>query len=74
MMKREQFFECEYSSDHQPRTAHVRAWTAAEAKSAFIEMLGAEGIHDSGRVVVTPVRTSAERVSLVGAVPTPRHA
>ena len=49
---RETFFECSFSSGDAFRTAHVRAWNAAEAEKVFRQVLADEGVEESGTIVV----------------------
>jgi hypothetical protein len=51
---REAFFECSYTSGEASRTAHLRAWSAAEAEELFREVLAEEGVQADGPIVVTP--------------------
>lgn len=49
---RETFFECSFTSGYGRRTAHVRAWSAAEAERMFREDLAEEGVDAAGTIVV----------------------
>ncbi len=72
-MTREQFFECSFRSGQEQRTAHVRAWTAADARRMFADMLAADGIQVTGKVTVVPMRYQ-QRTPLAMVIPQLRHA
>ncbi len=73
-MTREKFFECTFKSDLHQQTTHIRAWTAADAKRMFLELLADDGIEEPGKVAVNPVHTQAPALSAAIAVLQPRHA
>lgn len=52
--EREAFFECSFTSAHDHRTAHVRAWTAEEAEDLFRDILLEDGVREPGSIVVAP--------------------
>ena len=53
-MRREQFFVCSFTSEQHHRSAHLRAWTAGDAKRSFLDMLASDGIDEPGSVTVAP--------------------
>jgi hypothetical protein len=64
---REAFFECSFTSGEASRTAHLRAWSAAEAEELFREVLAEEGVRADGRIVVTPRPAHIPSVSIAAA-------
>jgi len=50
---RETFFECSFTSAHDHRTAHVRAWTASEAARIFQAVLEQDGVDEAGTIEVS---------------------
>ncbi len=70
---REQFFECSFQSEEHRRAVHVRAWTAADAKRMFLDLLAEDGIQEPGKVSVTPVRPMAPLVLGIQALPHASH-
>ncbi len=73
-MTREKFFECTFHSEVHHETALMRAWTAADAKRAFLDLLAEEGIREAGAVSVTPVRPQAPVLPARMQALQPRHA
>lgn len=60
--QRESFFRCVYSSSHERRVAHVRAWDAGEAAQLFRTELRSDGVAERGTIEVFPFGASeAER-------------
>jgi hypothetical protein len=53
---RETLFEVTYSSVATVRTAHVRAWDAAEAATLFEDELRGDGVVERGEIGARPAR------------------
>ena len=53
-MQRESFYRCVFSSSHERRIAHVRAWDAGEAVQLFRTELKSDGVEERGTIEVFP--------------------
>jgi hypothetical protein len=52
MTTRESIFVCRFTSSHDHRTAHVRAWNEREAEELFREELTGDDVHEPGTIEV----------------------
>ena len=61
MTTRERFYECSLTSGGQRRSGYVRAWSAADAKRVFADMLAGEAVELTGKIDAVPVGERPER-------------
>ena len=52
MTMRESIFVCRFTSRHDRRTAHMRAWDEREAEQVFRDELAGEDVHEPGTIEV----------------------